>query len=41
MDDIDDIVDVFHSEAEKNGYSYEAATEFLNRFGIVNLMTPV
>lgn len=41
MDDIDDIVDVFHSEAEKNGYSDEEATEFLNRFGIVNLMTPV
>ena len=41
MDDIDDIVDIFHSEAEKNGYSDEEATEFLNRFGIVSLMNPV
>lgn len=41
LDDIDDIVDSFHSEAEKNGYSAEEAEEFLNNYGIMNLLTPV
>lgn len=41
MDDIEDIVEEFHSEAEQNGYSDEDANEFLNRFGILNLMQRV